>query len=147
MYKVWFTVAAAATLWLAAAPALSADGSCNFRGGGAALAFGWLDPSVANNVTVAVTLGTLEVGDCNPKAQTLSITADNGQNFSGGARRMANGAGGYISYSITGLPLTANRPGNNAYATFTFSGTILGTAYQNAAAGTYTDVVIISVTP
>lgn len=147
MYKVWFTVAAATALWLAAAPALALNDSCSFRGGGAALAFGSLDPSAASNVTVPVTLGTLEVGDCKPDTQTLSITADNGQNFSGGTRRMSNGAGGYIAYSLTGLPLTANRPGNNRYAAFTFSGSVLGTAYQNATAGSYSDVVIISVTP
>lgn len=147
MYKGWFTAAAVATLWLAAFPAQAADSTCSFRGGGASLAFGWLDPSVASNVTVPVTVGTLEVGDCNPKAQTLSISADNGLNFSGGSRRMSDGAGNFIAYSLSGLPLTMNRPGNNSYATFTFSGTVLGTAYQNASAGTYTDIVIISVTP
>ena len=147
MYKGCFTAAVAATLGLAAFQALAADTSCVFRGGGATLAFGFLDPSVASNVTVPVSVGTLEVGDCNPKTQTMTISADNGLNFSGGTRRMSNGSGSYIAYSLTGLPLTANRPGNNTYATFTFSGTVLGTAYQNATVGLHSDTVIISVSP
>jgi spore coat protein U-like protein len=147
MKKGWFIAAAIAALGMGTAPAFAADGSCTFRGGGAALGFATLDPSAAATVTVPITLGTLEVGDCNPKNQTLTITADNGENFGAGSRRMANGSGSYIAYSLSGLPLTANRPGNNAYATFTFNGTVLGTAYENAMAGSYSDRVIISVTP
>lgn len=147
MNKGWFVATATTALSIMAMPAFAADSTCAFRGGGASLGFGTLDPSVASTVTVPVTLGTLDVGDCNPKTQTLTITADNGQNFGGGSRRMSNGSGGFIAYSLSGLPLTMNRPGNNTYAIFTFSGTVLSAAYENATAGSYSDSIIISVTP
>jgi len=60
---------------------------------------------------------------------------------------MKNAAGDLIPYSLAGLPQTLLRPGNNNYVPFTFSGSILGSAYTNASAGSYSDQVIISVTP
>lgn len=147
MNKAWLFAFVAATLGMAVAPAFANGMNCLFRGGGAALAFGTLDPSSATTVTVPVTLGSLQVGDCSPPSQTMTISADNGSNFSGGTRRLSNGSGSFIPYTITGLPLTMNKPGNNRYTTFTFNGTIAGTAYQDARAGLHQDTVIISVTP
>jgi spore coat protein U-like protein len=95
----------------------------------------------------AATLNADRVGDCQPANQTLQITADNGLNFSG-SRRLKNVASAdFIAYSLTALPLTLPKPGNNAFLTFTFSGTVVGSAYANAPAGVYSDTVLISVNP
>lgn len=146
MHKHWLTAVFIA-LGFACPLAEARDLLCEFRGSGAALAFGALDPSLATTVTVPVTLGTLTVGDCTPGGQTMTIAADNGLNFGNGSRRLFNGADSFIPYSINGLPLTLPRPGNNTYVTFSFSGTVQGTAYENARVGLHQDTVILSVTP
>lgn len=144
---------AAAAVWLAAAamPAWARNNSCLFRAtGGLNLSFGTLDPSNAVTVTVpvaAVSLNSDRAGDCRPTSQTMTISADNGQNFGGGSRRMRSAAGNFIPYSLTALPITRNRPGNNTYVPFTFNGVVTATAYQDAPAGTYADTVTISVNP
>jgi spore coat protein U-like protein len=110
------------------------------------LAFGSLDPSSGATVNATVAAATLqadEAGDC--RNVTLSISADNGQNFSGGSRRLSNGTD-FIAYTLA-LPVSYAAPGNNRWLTYSFSGSITGTAYQNASAGSYSDTVVLSVSP
>lgn len=144
------------TSWLIAAAllglapcAFAGGANCLFQAKGLAMSFGTLDPSNAVTVIVPVAAATLNanrVGDC-PSSRTMVIDADNGQNFVG-SRRMRKGAtSDYIPYSLTGLPWSQSGPGNNNYVTFTFSGTVAGTAYEGASAGSYSDTVIITVTP
>lgn len=139
---------AAALLGLAPS-AFAAGANCLFQAKGLSMSFGNLDPSNAVTVTVPVAAATLNanrVGDC-PSSRTMVVDADGGQNFLG-SRRMRRGAtGDYIPYSLIGLPWSQSGPGNNSYVTFTFSGTVAGTAYEGASAGNYTDTVIITVTP
>lgn len=142
--------------WIAAAllglvpGAFAAGTNCLFQAKGLAMSFGILDPSNAVTVMVPVAAATLnanKVGDC-PSSRTMVITADDGQNFVG-SRRMRKGAtSDYIPYSLS--PVSPNNepgPGNNNYVTFTFSGTVAGTAYEGASAGSYSDTVIITVSP
>jgi len=84
-----------------------------------------------------------QAGDC--RNVTLAINADNGLHYAGGSRRMSNGSD-FIPYSLN-LPVSYPAPGNRQYLTFSFTGTIAGTAYQNASAGTYSDTVVLMVTP
>lgn len=115
------------------------------------MSFGTLDPSSNANVTVPVQAAVANanrVGDCqNGGGNTLQITADNGQWFSGSRRLKNLTSADFIDYSLTGLPLTLSRPGNNVYVIFTFNGTVAGSAYANAPAGNYSDTVLITVTP
>jgi spore coat protein U-like protein len=76
----------------------------------------------------------------------LTLSADNGLNFSG-SRRMRSATGNFIPYSFSALPTAITGPGNGNYVVFTFNGVVLGTDYANAPAGSYSDTVIISVTP
>lgn len=137
----------AGTLAAAGPAALANNGNCFFRASGTmALAFGSLDPSSGTTVSATVTAATLQAdqaGDC--RNVTLSINADNGQNFGGGSRRLSNGTD-FIAYSLA-LPANYAAPGNNRWLTFTFTGSITGTAYQDASVGSYSDTVILSVTP
>lgn len=139
-------------------PALAAP-NCLFRAVGAlSLSFGLLDPSVGTTVVTSLTVGTINsdnVGDCTPAVQNMTLSAGNGLNFAGGTRRLKSGAD-FIPYTVgssasswTGTgPWTRLKPGNNRWVVIpTLTATIIGTDYQNAAAGAYSDTVILTVTP
>lgn len=147
----FLVICAALAAALPSAPALARDNICDFQAtGGMSLSFGILDPSAAVTVSIpvaAVSLNSDQAGDCQPGGQTMTISADNGLHFSGGSRRMMSAAGDYIPYSLTAVPITRSRPGNNRYVAVTFNGVVTATAYQDAPAGTYQDTVTISVTP
>jgi spore coat protein U-like protein len=139
---------AAALLLCVAAPVHATGNNCSFQASGLSMGFGRLDPSAATNVTRAVSAATLNAnkwGDCAP-GQGLTLSADNGLNFNG-TRRMKSASGGFIAYSLTALPAAVPGPGNGNYAVFTFNGVVLGIDYANAPAGSYSDTVIISVSP
>lgn len=149
-------VAAAAGLSSSAALAAIA---CTFRASGTlTLAFGNLDPSVGTTAVASLTVGTFrsdQVGDCTPTTQTMTLSAGNGQNFLGGSRRLASG-GNFIPYSIAGSgggwtgtgPWTRNKPGNNSWRQIpVLTATIQGIDYQNAAAGSYADTVVLTIAP
>ena len=127
-------------------PAWANNGACMFRVVGTmTLAFGSIDPSSAANVVASITPATVaQIGDC--KSVTMSITADNGQNFSGGRRMAKAGGTDFIPYSLT-LPPNQAAPGNNRYVGLVITGTITPAAFQNAGAGDYSDSVIITVSP
>jgi spore coat protein U-like protein len=119
--------------------------SCNFQARGMSLGFLNLNPSVGSNVTVSAVAATLNAdkwGGCSKVAMTM--TADNGLNFSG-SRRMKNGSA-FIPYSLT-LPASGTGPTGNGYVAFTLTGTVLGADYKDAPAGTYTDSVQLTVSP
>lgn len=140
---------ASIALMSVALPAHGGDKVCGFQAAGLSMSFGTLNPSSGVDVTTAVSASSLnadKAGDC-ISSVTMKIDGDNGLNFSG-SRRLKNAAGtDFIPYSLSGLPQSSPGPGNNKYQTFTFNGIILGSAYANASAGSYSDTVIISVTP
>lgn len=148
LHRLFCCMFAAATLAGQAPSAYAKGNDCSFQASGLSLSFGTLNPASGSNVTVAMTpstLGASLVGDCAP-GQNLLISGDNGLNFNG-SRRLQNMAGtDFIAYSLN-LPWTARGPGNGAYTNFTFNGTLLWSAYANASAGSYSDTVMISVTP
>lgn len=151
MSKARFLAICAAAFMIPWAPARAADLVCGFQAtGGLSLSFGILDPSAAVTVSIpvaAVSLNSDKAGDCQPASQTFTISADNGLYFSGGSRRMKSAAGDFIPYTLTAVPFTQARPGNNKYVAFTFNGVVTASAYQDAPAGYYSDTVTISVTP
>jgi spore coat protein U-like protein len=133
---------AAAVFLLSLLPYPAYSATCSFQSrGGLALSFGALNPSVASNVTAvaaAISLHSNEWGKCANTVMTM--TADNGLN---GNRRLSNGTA-FIPYSLS-LPANAN--GGNGFEIFVLSGTVLGTDYIDAPAGSYSDTVQITVTP
>lgn len=118
--------------------------NCLFQSRGLFMSFGTLDPSSGRDVLVAVS-GANTAGDCAP-GQTMTISGDNGLNFNG-SRNMRNTTGDLIAYSLRGVPQSRPGPGNGRYVVFTFDGAVAWSAYANAPSGTYTDTVIISVSP
>lgn len=103
-----------------------------------------VDPSIAVDAT-----GTANVLFRCTSGTTSSISAGNGNNFSGGSRRVAAGTN-YIPYSLA-LSGTAQSgsgfSGAGADKTLSATGTIIQADFQNASAGAYTDVVVLTVTP
>lgn len=134
----------AAGLLGATLPAYANGNICLFQSKGLSLSFGVLNPGSGSDVLVPVS-GASTVGDCAP-GQTMTISGDNGLNYNG-TRNLKNAAGDLIPYSLAGLPQSRSGPGNNNYVLFTFNGSILWSAYANASTGSYSDQVIISVTP
>ena len=157
---------ARASFLIGAAAALSAQlvmaaPNCSFRATGTlSINFGNLDPSVGTTTSATMTVGTVgadQVGNCTATTQTMTLSAGNGLNFSGGSRRLASG-GNFIAYSLdaaasawTGSstgPWTKAKPGNNAWVPIpSLSAVILGVDYQNAAPGPYTDTVVLTISP
>ncbi len=144
--RLLFAYLLGATLLLAlGSPAYAGASNCSFQAASASMAFGNLDPSAAINVTVNSTGGGW--GNCGNAGQTMVMTADSGQNSGicpGGGTCMSNGSA-VIPYSLT---LAPNAPGpKSTYTSFTVSGTILASAYVDAPAGSYSDNVLLTVTP
>jgi spore coat protein U-like protein len=140
---------AAVLLIAVAAPAFGSGNNCVFQAHGLSMGFGALDPSSGGNVNVTVQASTLNAnkwGDCAP-GQSMSLSADNGLNFSGSRRLKRVGSSDFIAYSLSALPTGVAGPSNGIYQTFTFNGAVLGASYANAPAGNYSDTVVISVTP
>jgi spore coat protein U-like protein len=116
-----------------------------FQSRGLNLSFGTLNPGSGVDVLVPVS-GVSTAGDCAP-GQPMKIDGDDGRNFINGTRNLKSATGVLIPYSLAGLPQSSTGPGNNNYVSFTFNGSILWSAYADASAGSYSDTVIISVTP
>ena len=129
---------------MTASPAYANGNQCLFQSKGLSMSFGALNPASGSDVVVAVS-GATAVGDCAP-GQTMTISGDNGVNYSNGTRNLKTGSGDLIAYSL-GVSFTKPGPGNGNYISFPFNGSILWSAYANASSGSYSDRVIISVTP
>lgn len=145
-------LAAAAFLPLAASAAdtsnlnVSANvvGTCKFTATPDA-AFGTLDPAVGSDVTAT---SAVQFWCTKNAAYTLGV--GNGANFNtAGATRQLRGptAADLIPYAITPQSSTGQGLGRSAPVTVTLTGSVLGANYVNAAVGTYTDVVQLTIAP
>lgn len=152
--KPFFAVAIAIALIAVAGPGMALDQNtltvsanvlptCKFSSTTSTLDFGTLDPSSGANVPGT---GTTNFW-CTKGVTTEAFSAGNGNNFSGGSRRMAGPAGDYIPYSLTLTPDGAANAGPTAPRTLAIAGTVLGSDYTGKATGAYSDTVVISLTP
>lgn len=143
-----FLLPAIFTALLVLAPSSWAkNNSCVFQARGLSMGFGALDPASGATIIRAIAAATLnanKVGNCFT-SKTMVINGGNGQNFNG-SRRMTNGTS-FIAYSLAVPTPGQSGPGNGNYVTFTFNGTVVGSAYADASPGAYSDTVVISVTP
>ena len=121
--------------------------NCKFNSATAALNFGNLDPANPINKTVDTSI-TFRCMGSSPMA-TFFISDDDGLNETGpNANRMRHTTIGteYIPYAFTLNPTSDTVP-KNTVQTLTISGTVNGTDYQDAAAETYSDTVVITLAP
>jgi spore coat protein U-like protein len=82
------------------------------------------------------------------KSATFAIAQNGGLNRSGGRNRMrhASGSADYIPYSLAISPSKGTVPKNQIF-TITVTGTALGSDYQDAHAGGYSDTVVLNINP
>jgi spore coat protein U-like protein len=121
--------------------------NCKFNTAASALNFGDLDP--ANPVDVTVSTAVTFVCRGSAPVATFFIDDDDGLNETGpDGNRMAHATlpATYLPYSLSLNPTSATVP-KNAAQTLTINGTVLGNDYQSAFVGSYSDTVVISITP
>ncbi len=109
------------------------------------LAFGTLDPSSGANVTQSATVSFW----CS-QGTTYSISPDNGLHYdsTNASRRMKGpGASDFIPYSLSPASATGTGAGTSTALNLSFSGTVQGSNYVNATVGSYSDTVVITITP
>lgn len=111
-----------------------------------ALDFGTIDPSSAASATASVTLGYR----CNGGSAIVAwnIDANDGLHPAGpGAQRMRHATTftQYLPYSLS-LPASGTAP-RNTNQTMTLTGTVTPAAFQTAIAGSYADIIVLTITP
>ena len=145
---------------LAAAPALAASSvavavsaviltksNCRFSTNAATLAFGDLDPGNPVDVTVSAPIGFR----CNggPPTAVFLVTDDDGlYETAPDANRMRHAIlpGTFLPYAFSVAPGSGTVPRNTPQI-LTVTGTVRGADYQAAAAGDYSDTVLVSINP
>jgi len=123
----------------------SVTGTCKFNSAGpSTLAFGAIDPSSATNATA-----TTNVTYRCTKGTTSSVTTDNGSNYSAPNKRMKDSGTNYLVYStaLVGGAQVGIGHGAGNDLTLTVNGTVAVADFQNAAAGSYTDTVVLTIAP
>jgi spore coat protein U-like protein len=122
----------------------SVTGTCKFSSPTSTLNFGALDPSVGTNVNGSTTTNFW----CTKGVSTDAIVAGNGLNFAVGKRQMKDA----VSTDVIPYTLTLTKDGNANVGpatprTLTVAGNVLGTDYTAKTAGSYSDTVVLNITP
>lgn len=124
-------------------------GNCRFQAPGPTLLdFGTIDPSSATNATASVNIQfRCTGGGANPTI-IWYVASDWGQHETGpGAPRMRHTGdpSKYLAYSLN-LPASGTTS-KNTVTNLTVNGTIQVADFANAVAGTYTDSVVLTISP
>jgi Spore Coat Protein U domain len=107
------------------------------------LPFGTLDPSVGTDVNASVNV----LYWCTKGVTNNVVTAGQGQNFTGGKNNMKLATGtDLIPYTLS-ITSTGTPGGPAVNLTAAVSGTVLGTDYTGKTAGSYSDLVVLTVNP
>ncbi len=122
----------------------SVTGTCKFTSATSTLNFGALDPSVGTAVDGSVTTQFW----CT-KGTTQTLAAGNGAHFAAGKRNMLDTgtSGDLIPYTLTLTPDGGTNGGPGSPRTLTIAGQVLGADYTGKTASTYSDSVVIDITP
>jgi len=122
--------------------------NCRFRRNAApVLAFGSLDPFSAADAAASATIDFRCTGSAQPAV--FAITDDDGLYETGAnANRMRHTANPseYLPYEFSVSPSSGSVP-RNTWIPLTITGVVRAVHVQDAAAGTYTDTVTLSINP
>lgn len=121
--------------------------ACRFTTTAATFSFGNLNPGTPVDVNISTTVTFRCNG--NPSPWTYTITDDDGLYETGiDANRMRNTTvpTQYLPYTFSYSPTTGTVPRNTSQ-TLTINGTVKGIDYQYAYVGTYSDTVVLTITP
>lgn len=143
-----FSVAGAGSATVSVSATILSNGRCWFTTNGTTLDFGTLDPGNPVDVTVGTVLRFRCLGF---PAVTYSIGDDDGLHETGtDANRMLHASlpGAYLPYSMDLSPRSATISWSPfVLRTVNITGTVRGVDYQAAAAGSYSDTVVVSIDP
>ncbi len=120
---------------------------CHFvNSGPTALNFGSIDPSAQGNVTAGASINFR----CNGSdaVATFGVSSDDGLYESGpSSPRMQHVSqpGEYLPYDIS-FPSSGSVP-RNTVQSLSLSGSISPASFQNASAGSYSDTIVLTITP
>mgnify|MGYP001563220004 CR=1 FL=1 len=123
--------------------------ACVFSTTTATFAFGNLNTGNPIDVNISATLSFKCAGGPPGTMWTYAVTDDDGLYETGiDANRMTNATVStqYLPYTFTYAPTSGTVP-RNTNQTLTINGTIKGIDYQSASVGSYSDTVILSITP
>jgi hypothetical protein len=138
---------AANTSAIAISVAVLTKNACSFNTGSqtATLGFPAIDPSSSSNVTASVNLSIRCTGSGNPVV--YSIASNDGLHKLGpGQPQMADtGAAHLLAYTLN-TPLSGSVP-KNTDSNVTITGTITRAQFANAVPASYTDSVVLTVSP
>jgi spore coat protein U-like protein len=142
------SVCRADTATVSVSATIDSGGACWFTTAGTTLDFGTLDPGNPVDVTVG---STLQFRCFGWPSVTYYVADDDGlYETAPDANRMRHTSlpGAYLPYSLDLAP----RTGTISWSPFilhtlTFTGTVRGVDYQNAFVGTYSDTVVVTITP
>lgn len=141
------SVSWAAPVTVAVSATILSKSNCQFQTSNAALNFGSLDPTNPVNRTVSAPIAFVCRGSA-PVA-TFLISDDDGLYAlgpNGNRMRHATTLTAFLPYNLSLSPMTGSVAKNSAQ-TLTVTGTILGTGYSTAIAGSYSDQVTLTITP
>jgi spore coat protein U-like protein len=122
----------------------SVTGTCKFSSATSTLDFGALDPSASTNPTKTITTQFW----CTKGVSTDAITAGEGLNYSGTKNQMKDAVSGDVIPYV--LDLSKDGVANAGPATprtLTIKGDILNADYISKTAGSYSDTVVLNITP
>ena len=129
--------------WMLAAalllpPSVAPGQTCQFNGGGGVITFAPLDPSIATTKTGFIDLKI----KCVP-ARSTPTWQFSGTHGNAPLRLKHSSHNAFIPYSVAPSLLSSS----GANQSWRVTATILGTDYQNALVGSYSDVLTCSITP
>jgi spore coat protein U-like protein len=153
--KKFLAISAAIAIAAAAGTAMAADsntltvnasvtGTCKFSSPTSTLNFGALDPSLGTNVNGTTTTQFW----CTKGVSTDAVVADTGLNPFGGKNQMKDSVSGdVIPYTLALVKDGNANAGPATPRTLTINGQVLGTDYTAKTAGSYSDTVVLNITP
>lgn len=130
------TVLIAAAILL---PAVAWAQSCTFNGSPSSIGFGSLDPSVATTQTAFTDVKV----KCTPSNSITPTWQFSGQNGNAPLQMKHATQNAYIPYSVS--PSFQGNTGVNQ--NWRITATVLGTDYQNAVVGPYSDLLTCTILP
>ena len=121
------------------APALTWGQSCTFNGSPSSIGFGSLDPSVANTRTAFTDVKV----KCNPASGLTPTWQFSGQNGNSPLKMKHASQNVFIPYSVS----VSFQGSSGVNQNWRITATVLGTDYQNALVGSYSDLLHATITP
>jgi spore coat protein U-like protein len=120
-------------------PALAWGQSCTFNGSVSSIGFGSLDPSIGNTRTAFTDVKV----KCNPASGTTPTWQFSGQNGNAPLRMKHASQSAFIPYSVS----VSFQGSTGVNQNWRITATVLGTDYQNALVGNYSDLLHVTINP